>query len=116
MDNSIKNINQTSNLIDTTQDITNRNTDDYLVSSERNNITNSNSKKQKKVKFSQNVEYIDVECWKQYNYENTVDENFEVNQEDEEDNDKLKNNNNKTNNDNEKNKKKDNIVCTCILI
>ena len=46
MDNSIKNLNQTSNLIDITQDITNRNTDEYLVSSERNNITNSNSKKQ----------------------------------------------------------------------
>ena len=38
MDNSIKNLNQTSNLIDITQDITNRITDDYLVSSERNNI------------------------------------------------------------------------------
>ena len=115
MDNSIKNLNQTPNLIDITQDITNRNTDEYLVSSERNNITNSNSKKQKKVQFSENVVYIDVECWKKYNYENTVNENFDDFQEDEKDNDELKKNN-KTNNDNEKNKKKDNIVCTCVLI
>ena len=115
MDNSIKNLNQTPNLIDITQDITNRNTDEYLVSSERNNITNSNSKKQKKVQFSENVVYIDVECWKKYNYENTVNENFDDFQENEKDNDELKKNN-KTNNDNEKNKKKDNIVCTCVLI
>ena len=115
MDNSIKNLNQTSNLIDITQDITNRITDDYLVSSERNNITNTNSKKQKKVKFSQDVEYIDVECWKKYNYENTVNENFDDIQDDEDDNDEKKKNE-KKNKDNEKNKKKDNIVCTCNVI
>ena len=62
MDNSIKNLNQTSNLIDITQDITNRITDDYLVSSERNNITNTNSKKQKKLNFLKmlNIQMLSV--------------------------------------------------------
>ena len=117
MDNSIKKYNQISNLVDITQDVTNPSTDECLISSGRNNITNSNSKKQKKVKFSQKVIYIDVECWKKYNSENTLDENLdnlkEEEEEEEEDNNKLKNNNNKKK---VTGSKKDNIVCTCILI
>ena len=106
---------QTSNLIDTTRDNANSNNYECLVSSERNNINNLNSKKTKKVKFSDKVEYIDVECWKKYNIELTADENFDDINGDE----MLKDNNEKkanNNNDKEKNKKKDNIACTCILI
>ena len=114
MDNSIKKYNQISNLVDITQDVTNPSTDECLVSSERNNITNSNSKKQKKVKFSRKVIYIDVECWKKYNLENTLDENLDnLKEEEEEDNNKLKNNDNQNK---VSGSKKDNIVCTCILI
>ena len=118
MDNDIKNISQTSNLIDLTQDNTNSNTYECLISSERNNINEYKTKKEKKVKFSAQVVYIDVECWKKYNEELTSEENFNDIQEENESNDN--NDNQKVNNGNNKrdrrSKKNDKIFCTCIII
>ena len=119
MNSNLKNFTPTSsNLIDTTRDNINSNTFECLVSSERKNINNnknnSNSKKSKKVQISDKVEYIEVECWKKYNYEMTAEENFDDFNDDEINKDDNEKNNN--NNDKGKNKKKDNIVCTCILI
>ena len=54
--------------------------------------------------------FIDVECWKKYNAEQTADENYdEIN---EEEINELKNNDNNNN----KRNKKDNVFCTCNVI
>ena len=118
MKNSEKN-QSSSNLIDLTQDFLNGNTYESLISSERNNnissINDTNIKKAKKVKFSEKVVYIDVECWKKYNVELTADENFDdINEE--EINDNQKKDDNKNNNNNKIIKRKENIVCTCNVI
>ena len=103
-----------TNLIEDMQEITKENTfDSCLISSDRNNLANNNNKekKKKKVKFSGEIIFIDVECWKKYNMEQTADENFEEEINEEENNEKGKNKNDK-----KYNKKKDNIICTCNLI
>ncbi len=103
-----------TNLIEDMQEITKENTfDSCLISSDRNNPANNNNKekKKKKVKFSGEIIFIDVECWKKYNMEQTADENFEEEINEEENNEKGKNKNDK-----KYNKKKDNIICTCNLI
>ena len=65
--------------------------------------TNTNTKK---VKFNKDITIIDVENWKDYNKEQTSQENS-----DEDDvNKKKKKKNNKNSN------KKDNISCACIII
>ena len=69
----------------------------------------------RKVKFNEKIEFINIECWKIYNAEQTADENFEAIFVDYEKDDKEKLNNDK--NDNKKrNSKKDTISCTCIII
>jgi len=72
--------------------------------------------KSKKVKITDKVEIIDVECWKKYNLEQTADENIEnyleeLERNDEQETKKSKNNKNKRNKS-----KTDNVFCTCILI
>ena len=97
---------KSANLIDDFQDTTKENTyDSCLVSSERNNVRDA---KKKRVKFTEQIIFIDVECWKKYNAEQTADENFEGFNEEEE-NKKNDNNNNKRN-------KKDNVFCTCNIV
>ena len=66
--------------------------------------TNTNTKK---VKFNKDITIIDVENWKDYNKEQTSQENSD---EDDDVNKKKKKNNNKNSN------KKDNISCACIII
>ena len=109
-----------TNLIEDMQEITKENTfDSCLISSDRNNLANNNNKekKKKKVKFSGEIIFIDVECWKKYNMEQTADENYYDGNEDEEDESEVKNETNDKSNDNKKRKnKKDNVVCTCIVI
>ena len=72
----------------------------------------------KKVKFNENVDFINVECWKIYNIEQTADENFEALFLDYEKDEKENlNKEEKKNNNNKKNKgKEDTISCTCIII
>ena len=46
-------------------------------------IRGSNKKKEKnnnikKVKFNEYIDFINVECWKMYNIEQTAEENFEA--------------------------------------
>ncbi len=67
----------------------------------------------KKVKFNNNIEYIEIECWKIYNLEHTADENYESLFIDFEKEDKQK-----TNSEDKKDKKrkKDEISCTCQII
>ena len=61
----------------------------------------------KKVKFNKDITIIDVENWKDYNKEQTSQENSD---EDDDVNKKKKKKNNKNSN------KKDNISCACIII
>ena len=98
-----------ANLIDDAQD-TLREYDSCLVSSERNNVREV---KKKRVKFTDKIIFIDVECWKKYNAEQTADENFEGFNEEEENNEKE---NKKNDNNNNKRNKKDNVFCTCNIV
>ena len=80
-----------------------------------NSYINSN-KNSKKVRISDKVEIIDVECWKKYNLEQTADENIEnyleeLERKDEQETKKSKNSKNKRTKS-----KTDNVFCTCILI
>ena len=103
---------KSSKLNEDIQEITKENTfDSCLISSDRNNYVKNNNKekKKKRVKFSGEIIFIDVECWKKYNMELTADENFDINDEE-------NNENGKNNNDNKNNKKKENIFCTCNII
>ena len=109
-------IKSSSKLIEDMQEVSRDNTfDSCLISSDRNNNVNNNinnknkEKKKKRVKFSGEIIFIDVECWKKYNMELTADENFNINEEE-------NNENEKNNNDNKNNKKKENIFCTCNII
>ena len=73
--------------------------------------------KTRKVKFDNNVIFIDVECWKKYNQEQTADENFEAYFMDFDKEDKENINKNKNNTNGKKLKdKRDNVSCTCIVI
>ena len=107
------------NLIDEIQD--NTNDFSYLISSERsNNDNNENTNKKstkKKVKFTDKVIIIDVECWKQYNMEQTADENFDnVNEEDNKIEENNENKNTDDNNTKKRRSKNNNVVCSCNLI
>ena len=65
------------------------------------------------MKFSDKIIFIDVECWKKYNAEQTADENFEgIN---EEETNELENKKNDNNNKDKRNKK-DNVFCTCNIV
>ena len=104
---------KSANLIDDFQDTTKENTyDSCLVSSERNNVKDA---KKKRVKFTEQIIFIDVECWKKYNAEQTADENFDgINEEEE--NNELENKKDDNNNNNNKRNKKDNVFCTCNIV
>ena len=111
-----KNLLKQRNLIDDASD-TLREYDSCLVSSERNNNNITKEIKKKKVKFIDKITFIDVECWKKYNMEQTADENYYDGNDDEEDESEVKNKTNDKNNNNKKGKnKKDNVVCTCNVI
>ena len=106
-----------TNLIDDVQDSL-REYDACLVSSERSNNNNITKEiKKKRVKFIDKITFIDVECWKKYNMEQTADENFDDGNEEEEDDVEIKNETNEKSNNNKKRKnKKDNVVCTCNVV
>lgn len=76
-----------------------------------NEITNNNSRK---VKFNNNIEFIEVECWKSYNLEQTADENFDAlfMDCDKEDKDKL----NKDDKNKKRPKDKGDVSCVCIIL
>ena len=106
------NVLKSPNLIDDFQENTKENTfDSCLVSSERTN--NNKDIKKKTVKFSGEVVFIDVECWKKYNAEQTAEENFDEIDEDEK---KEQENKPSDNNDRRRNKAKENVFCTCNVI
>ena len=80
-------------------------------------ISTYNSKKNsKKVKIIDNIEIIDVECWKKYNLEQTVDDNIEDYLEEIERNEEVNNKKPKNNNNKRTKSKTENVTCTCILI
>ena len=75
----------------------------------KNNLYSQNINR-KKVKFNEDIKIIDVECWKEYNLENTVEENFDdLNNENSDKKDEK-------NNIRKKNDKKEKISCTCLII
>ena len=104
-----------TNLIDDAQD-TLREYDSCLVSSERNNNNITKEIKKKRVKFIDKITFIDVECWKKYNVEQTADENYYDANDDEDESEVKNETNDKGNNDNKRKNKKDNVVCTCNII
>ena len=73
----------------------------------------------KKVKINKKIEIIDVECWKQYNLEQTANENLEELLIMEYENKKTDKNNKNNNNENKIKRvrgKEGNVSCTCIII
>ena len=75
----------------------------------KNNLYSQNINR-KKVQFNEDIKIIDVECWKEYNLENTVEENFDdLNNENSDKKDE-------ENNIRKKNDKKEKISCTCLII
>ena len=80
-------------------------------------INTYNSKKNsKKVKIIDNIEIIDVECWKKYNLEQTADDNIEDYLEEIERNEDLNNKKPKNSNNKRTKSKTENVTCTCVLI
>ena len=80
-------------------------------------INTYNSKKNsKKVKIIDNIEIIDVECWKKYNLEQTADDNIEDYLEEIERNEDLNNKKPKNSNNKRTKSKTENVTCTCALI
>ena len=76
-----------------------------------------NSKKNsKKVKIIDNIEIINVECWKKYNMEQNVDDNIEDYLEEIERNEELNNKKPKNINNKRSKSKTENVTCTCVLI
>ena len=81
------------------------------------NLKESYNNNSRKVKFNDKIEFIEVECWKSYNLEQTADENFDAFFMDGEKEDKEnKDNKNKEDKNKKRNKDKGNISCTCIII
>ena len=80
-------------------------------------ISAYNSKKNsKKVKIIDNIEIIDVECWKKYNLEQTADDNIEDYLEEIERNEDLNNKKPKNSNNKRTKSKTENVTCSCVLI
>ena len=80
-------------------------------------MSDFNSKKNsKKVKIIDNIEIINVECWKKYNMEQTVDDNIEDYLEEIERNEELNNKKPKNINNKRSKSKTENVTCTCVLI
>ena len=109
-----------ANLIDDMQEMTKENTyDSCLVSSDRTNNNNKEIKK-KKVKFSDEVVFIDVECWKQYNVEQTANEPGDIHwvdpEEIKEEEKNIKSDKNNTNNNGSKPREKEKIFCSCGVV
>ena len=95
----------------------------------KNSISGSKKYKTSKlsnkiVKFKEKPIIIEVECWKQYNLEQTADENFEnyideIMEKDNKENKDIKDNKENNNNGNNKKRSKgksENITCTCHII
>ena len=74
----------------------------------------------KKVKINDDITIIDIECWKEYNLEQTADENIEdfnvESNSNEETNIKKKEKKNKNKGKKNNNNKENNISCTCLII
>ena len=87
-----------------------------IDSSVNKNIKENTKSNTKKVKFNKNITIIDVECWKQYNLEQTADEHEDIEEEEEEDDKKKKKEKKKKKNDKRINDKNNNIACTCLII
>ena len=84
----------------------------------KQHLPNSNPKK--KVKFNDDIIIIDIECWKEYNLEQTADENIEdfnvESNSNEETNIKKKEKKSKNKGKKNNNNKENNISCTCLII
>ena len=76
----------------------------------------SNSNKKKRVKFNDDVIIIDIECWKEYNLEQTADENSDDFTEDITNVEEVKEVKKKKKDKNKRNNNKNDISCTCLII
>ncbi len=75
-----------------------------------------NSNKKKRVKFNDDVIIIDIECWKEYNLEQTADENSDDFTEDITNVEEVKEVKKKKKDKNKRNNNKNDISCTCLII
>ena len=75
-----------------------------------------NNNKKKRVKINEDVTIIDVECWKEYNLEQTADENSEDFTEDTTNVDEVKEIKIKKKDKNRRINNKNDISCTCLII
>ena len=75
-----------------------------------------NNNKKKRVKINEDVTIIDVECWKEYNLEQTADENSEDFTEDTTNVEEVKEIKIKKKDKNRRINNKNDISCTCFII
>ena len=75
-----------------------------------------NNNKKKRVKINEDVTIIDVECWKEYNLEQTADENSEDFTEDTTNVEEVKEIKIKKKDKNRTINNKNDISCTCLII
>ena len=75
-----------------------------------------NNNKKKRVKINEDVTIIDVECWKEYNLEQTADENSEDFTEDTTNDEEVKEIKIKKKDKNRRINNKNDISCTCLII
>ena len=75
-----------------------------------------NNNKKKRVKINEDVTIIDVECWKEYNLEQTADENSEDFTEDTTNVEEVKEIKIKKKDKNRRINNKNDISCTCLII
>ena len=75
-----------------------------------------NNNKKKRVKINEDVTIIDVECWKEYNLEQTADENSEDFTEDTTNVEEIKEIKKKKKDKNRRINNKNDISCTCLII
>ena len=100
-----------------------------IIKKKKKTIKNAPKINNKKVKFDNNVIFVDIECWKKYNSEQTDDAPFNEMEEGEEKGDKEDDNNKDNNKNDKKNVKKNNksknkkrkgeresVSCSCIII
>ena len=75
-----------------------------------------NNNKKKRVKINEDITIIDVECWKEYNLEQTADENSEDFTEDTTNVEEVKEIKIKKKDKNRRINNKNDISCTCLII
>ena len=105
----------TNNEIDINLNIINTNNEERIIYKIIKKKDVSKEKIVKKVKIVDKIEIVNIESYKTYNLENTVD-GFDFSQEENEANDENKKNETSKNDDKKKKRGGVNVTCSCIII